>query len=354
MAETKICRVCHQEKQLSSFYAFCGRCCKECQIAKNKLRINTDVNAFFIVLLGSAKQRTGARLSKGRIEAGVFSITLQDLQEILHNQDGRCYYSGVALSFKQHSDWEASLERLQPQIGYIRSNIVLIAAEFQGASQWTPNKYATFTHLLNLRHDNQLISWDAVKARAKYQKWTQTIRDGITYWRCNFCCQDKTPDKFGKIQKDGCKDCRAEKAKAYHLTPRGHMNVLLQAMKWRSKKRGWYFDLTVDDLIALWKSQNGLCAYSGIPLSFGSYLERDWTCSPERRDTSISYTKENTCLICYEFNTADRSATSKDKMAISGTSTWSAKKMEFLKKHICEMAIEDIRYLFGEFAIVYI
>lgn len=349
MDETKICSKCDQEKHLSLFYPG-RRDCKECKIASNKTRINTDVNAFLIVLLGAAKQRTGARLSKGRIEAGVFSITLQDLKDILRNQDGKCYYSGLTLTFHQHSDWEASLERLQPQMGYIRSNVVLIAAEFQGASQWSVDKYAKLTFLLNLQHDIQLIGWDDVKVRAKEQKWTQTTRDGLTYWRCNLCCQEKTPDKFYKMQKDGCKDCVAEKIKAYRSTPRGHMNHLLAAMKARSKKRGWYFDLTVDDLIAFWKSQNGLCAYSGIPLLFGSYLERNWTCSPERKDTTVGYTRENTCLICYEFNTSDRSATSKDKSAISGTSTWSAKKMEFLKNHICDMAIDDIRYLFEDFA----
>lgn len=49
------------------------------------------INRLLVALmLGAAKQRAKLRLAGGRTEAGVFSITLQDLKEILHDQAKNC------------------------------------------------------------------------------------------------------------------------------------------------------------------------------------------------------------------------------------------------------------------------
>lgn len=185
-----------------------------------------------------------------------------------------------------------------------------------------------------MTHARQSIDWTAVKPRAAQTVTIQTTIDGILYWRCKFCQLDKIPDCFHKHQSDGCKECVATRDKLYRATPRGHINNLLGSMRLRSKKKKWIFDLKAEDIISIWESQGGLCAYSGIPLCFGSHHDQDWTCSPERKDITKPYTEENICLICYEFNTADNSSKAKDKTDISGTSSWTKLKIEFIKDHI--------------------
>ena len=42
-------------------------------------------------------------------------------------------------------------------------------------------------------------------------------------------------------------------------------------------------------------------------MQFGTYLENNWTVSIERKDPLKGYTKDNVCLICWEFNIFDKS-----------------------------------------------
>ena len=79
------------------------------------------------------------------------SIDYTDILQMLLQQGGRCFYSGVPLRYKHcHMDWIISLERLDNTIGYTSGNYVLIAAEFNtpdrtryavgdvlGSSQWS-------------------------------------------------------------------------------------------------------------------------------------------------------------------------------------------------------------------------
>ena len=74
-----------------------------------------------------------------------------DILEMLQDQGGRCFYSGVPLQYSRcHTDWVMSIERLNNALGYERKNSVLIAAEFnttdlsrrargkvRGSAQWS-------------------------------------------------------------------------------------------------------------------------------------------------------------------------------------------------------------------------
>eukprot|EP00440_Ansanella_granifera_P062643 gb/GFBE01067923.1/.p1 GENE.gb/GFBE01067923.1/~~gb/GFBE01067923.1/.p1 ORF type:complete len:489 (+),score=33.77 gb/GFBE01067923.1/:1-1467(+) len=65
-----------------------------------------------------------------------FALQPNDLFEMLWNQSGRCYYSGVPLRYcEAHVDWRMSLERLNNDDGYTRDNCVLIAWEFNTSDQ---------------------------------------------------------------------------------------------------------------------------------------------------------------------------------------------------------------------------
>lgn len=79
--------------------------------------------------LGHARQRAKARDQE-------FSLTFLQVLNMLKQQHGRCYYSGVPLEYKQlHTDWRLSIERLDNSIGYTKENCVLIAIEFNTADQ---------------------------------------------------------------------------------------------------------------------------------------------------------------------------------------------------------------------------
>ena len=39
-------------------------------------------------------------------------------------------------------------------------------------------------------------------------------------------------------------------------------------------------------------------------MTFGLYKDKYWTCSVERLDNAIGYTRSNICLIVFELNTA--------------------------------------------------
>ena len=83
-------------------------------------------------------------------------------------------------------------------------------------------------------------------------------------------------------------------------------------------------EFELEDMIELFNSQNGLCAYSGIPLKFGSCKDNWWVCSPERLDTTKGYIKGNVCLICHEFNTYVQGGCEE-------SSGWNKEKIETLK-----------------------
>eukprot|EP00438_Fugacium_kawagutii_P031699 Skav232928 [mRNA] locus=scaffold1477:1059796:1060998:- [translate_table: standard] len=73
------------------------------------------------------------RAKRKRLE---YSLTREQVLDMLGQQGGRCYYSGVPLEYKRiHRDWRMSIERLDNSKGYTSQNCVLIAVEFNTADQ---------------------------------------------------------------------------------------------------------------------------------------------------------------------------------------------------------------------------
>jgi hypothetical protein len=113
------------------------------------------------------------------------------------------------------------------------------------------------------------------------------------------------------------------------------MKFLLRSAKAHTKEReaknnnkiNNTFDIDFDFLVNLYNQQEGLCAYSGIPMTFGKFAEKDWTMSLERKSTLKGYTRDNVHLICFEFNTPDRTVVYKDTS--NGSCGWNRDK--FLK-----------------------
>lgn len=67
----------------------------------------------------------------------------------------------------------------------------------------------------------------------------------------------------------------------------------------RARKANIYFDLTLDFLISLWNKQKGLCAISGIPMTYTLYEGRIPTnVSIDKIDPNGGYTMDNVQLVC--------------------------------------------------------
>ena len=338
--ETQECSLCHVTKKIDEFRSGYLRC-KQCQTKTHNKLINTSVNAYLNQICRNANQSAMRRLNNGRIDAGMHEIDVEYLIRLLDHQEGKCHYSGVKLTLKRYSDWQCSLERFNTDNGYVDGNVGLIVAEFQGRSQWSMDKYNEFIRLINITHEPVDIDWNYVVTRKTPEKIEQSIIDEVIHYKCNHCNIFKTTDQFYERVGAGCKHCVSKYSKDYRNNPHGHVTQLLRNMKVHSKTRNHNPpQFSVDDMKKIIDSQNGLCAYSGIPMTYGSYLDKNWTCSPERCNVNIGYTKENTCFICYEFNTSD--STVKSATEVEGCSGWSKEKIEFIKHHERIRSLDNI------------
>lgn len=278
---------------------------------------------------------------QGRIEAGICNLQFNDIIELWEKQKGLCYYSKLPMVTQKCSDWQASLERLDDNAGYVKGNTVLCCLEFNGRVKWTHEKiqqlfqpqdfdYTLFDFYPPNKQRNQQVSWAII-----------ILPDGQQGYCCHTCGQTKPLTEYNiKRIRDGCKLCRKLYKQRRNLTPRGHFYLLVEhassntktrQSKNTIKKRDLSFDIDFNFLVELYQKQKGRCAYSGIPLSFGSY--HDWIASLERIDPLRGYTKDNVCIIAFEFNTTDRTCMSL-KEAGTGSSAWSRVKFDHFREYV--------------------
>lgn len=220
--------------------------------------------------------------------------------ELYNKQNGKCHYSHVELVFKQKCNWQCSLERINPLLGYIKSNVALIALEFNTASQMTSDKFKEMIKLLYTNHQNQNFDFYKCRNYSGRVRSKKDIKNGMLM--CNKCTTYNPLNHFRK-DRTTCKSCRHDEEQKYKSSPKGHLNKVLKQMINSSKDRNHSppeFDF--DDLVELFNKQHGLCYYSGIPMTFGSYKDKSWILSAERLDNTKGYTKDNTVMVCWEFN----------------------------------------------------
>jgi hypothetical protein len=287
------------------------------------------------ILYHNSKKSAKTRKLRGRIDAGQHDIDLTHLEDIWKQQDGRCYYSNIPMQYKKN-EWKVSIERLDNTKGYIKGNVVLCCLEFNSRSQWTNNKIENMLDILD--HNIECIETEfKIKVKKKYEKVEKKIVDGIKYCKCTWCKEFKEYVCFNKIG-EICRKCINKRTKETNSTPRGTIKRLCTAAhnsaKIRSQKQQSdrsIVDIDLIYLIQLYTEQKGLCAYSGIPLKFGSYLKSDWVVSLERIDVTKGYTKDNVCLICLEFNSSDQTMKTGPDYGCAG---WNPLKFQYFLAHI--------------------
>lgn len=323
MTEIKECVRCRKSKNIPLEISVGKNQCKQCRYDIQVDHINTIPKRYFLLLLNSAKSHTKKR--KG--DASICSVDVEFILKLHEKQNGRCYYSGIEYRLTMKSEWQCSLERLNPKLGYKPGNIALIVRELNGSSQWSLDKIKYFQVYSNKEHTHQTIDFHPTSIRKTYQNTERKIIDGVEHIKCNKCKTFKHTTFFlnNEDVTKGCTPCRSECNKLNSTKPRSCVQWLVRGMRSSTKHRNKKgrnhesCEYTFDDILRLWESQGGLCAYSGIPMTFGSYEDKWWTCSAERIDNTKGYVKGNVCLICYEFNTHQQ---------------WSKGKIEYFKSQV--------------------
>jgi hypothetical protein len=289
-------------------------------------------------LFHASKESSKKRALRGRLNAGEHNITLEFIEELWQKQNGKCYYSNIEMQYNKN-EWKVSLERIDPSKGYTQDNVVLCCLELNTRSQWSFAKIDDILNILNQNIESIDINFLKKQRKPKYDKVLRLAKDGKIYYKCTYCNNYKSQLEFKRIG-EICRKCVCQRAKVAKSTPRGHMiklcNNAICGAKLRSSKstnnteRSTY-DIDYKFLIELYKQQKGLCAYSGLPLQFGSYLDKNWVASLERIDVTKGYTKDNVCLICLEFNGADRTIMTGPEYGCAG---WNALKFQYFLAHV--------------------
>lgn len=123
-------------------------------------------------------------------------------------------------------------------------------------------------------------------------------------------CFDKNPDKWFRAEKDTrCKQCKKEAYIRRKQQNRGKkdLNRLLyerfHGLKDRSKRKNIECNIDESYLHELQERQNGMCALSGIPMTYYFDSGRVPTnLSVDRIDPSLGYIKGNLQLVCMAVN----------------------------------------------------
>ena len=99
-----------------------------------------------------------------------------------------------------------------------------------------------------------------------------------------------------------CKEC-TRVASAF-TTPTKRLSRLLSHARYRTQSRGSSFppDFTTSDLVFLLEAQSGLCALTGVPLTFHAVPDGDRralssAASIDRIDNSLGYCRDNIQLV---------------------------------------------------------
>eukprot|EP01083_Nonionella_stella_P268384 907259_1 len=154
------------------------------------------------------------------------------------------------------SDWQTSLERLDPDKDYVLNNVALDACEFNTSCQWSLEKILQIPLLIHKPSDITLDDLNAAKSyvRPKYTTRMQTQIFNNSH-NCYYCDQWKPSDAFYLNRRTMCKSCSVVEVRSYGNSLRGFIKNMLSYAKSRSKLRVSKgsdtrndFNLTFDDV----------------------------------------------------------------------------------------------------------
>lgn len=253
------CDTCMEFKALEAFYRSTTghpwNKCKEC-VFEGRHEYYSTLQGFLKNLLHAARGSAKSRLEQGRLSAGQCDIVYDDLHELWVSQHGLCYYSGLPMITRSFSNWQCSLERINENLGYIKTNIVLCCAELNNAYQWSAVKVQRMLDILDADKCRPAVDFSpARKTHDVRRKPDVTVEDGLEYIQCTRCDTRKIRKDFPKVYSPGCKECIRKYHEKLRQTPAGHLKQLLSGTIKRTKKKQQNaafadYDLTYDALVA--------------------------------------------------------------------------------------------------------
>jgi hypothetical protein len=285
-----------------------------------------------------ARRNTKDRNEKGRDHK--FTMTVPKLKKLITDQNGKCAISGAVLVFKSFSDNQASVDRIDDNLGYVDGNYRLVCLEFNTPVKWSRKLLLESIALSGIppeNFDKETSDLETVLPAENSngsvrKKWEVLTENGIKMILCHHCSETKPCEDFNKQISSGCKACVALKNQRDRSMWRGAIRTLICHAKQRTEKRNkrrkendqTKCTLTYLELVGILKEQGGMCAYSRVALSpkMGK-----WKVSLERKDVRLGYSASNVCLVCQRFNGTDTTATKpQSEGAVEGSGGWSREK----------------------------
>jgi hypothetical protein len=121
---------------------------------------------------------------------------------------------------------------------------------------------------------------------------------------CRACAVSFVGHSNRKYCSDKCRDSSQQYQETRQKLRNSNLEYFLREKIALAALRGKHaVELTAVDLRKLWDKQGGLCALSGVPMTYTKGAGRLPTnLSMDRIDSAVNYTVENVQLVCYQAN----------------------------------------------------
>jgi len=341
---TRCCSTCKESKPLDQYNtrpdskSGLKSQCKSCESITRKKYQRTQ-SGFLKTLVRRARRVTGHASVRNQRGRNLTSTLTEDkLKEIIKKQDGKCAISNAVLVFKSFSNNQASVDRINDDLGYVDGNCRVVCLEFNTSVKWSRALLLKSIALSGIPPENfesEISNLEIVHRRGGRnssieRKWVLESRNGIAVIFCHYCSETKPRNDFYELFSSGCKTCIKQRQKDCRYTWRGALKLLILSARSHTesrnkrRKKGSTEDkveLTYKELVGILKKQGGMCAYSRVALS---PKMGDWKASLERKDVNKGYSAGNVLLVCQRFNGID--CTRLADKAVDGSGGWTREK----------------------------
>eukprot|EP01084_Bolivina_argentea_P303964 524886_1 len=271
-------------------------------------------------------------------------LTPKYLMELFEKQGGKCAISGMDMNISSQCDWSCRLYRVNKDIGYKKTNCMLICTEFQGRTESSNNSRVMWKDVITkiplLMNQPSVVDINP-SITSKVSDLHEAMQKQTDRTICAIC--DKRLSVPGALWL--CADCK-QKLGIEHVIWTNLKDRLRTAKKGsvarekKNKSRGIY-DLTFESALDTLSKQQYRGYYSKIPLVFEK--NSPFTISIERTDNMKGYTIEDTRFEGKIFNALDHSFayTTQDGIKENGSPQWTRMKCQYFCKRRFNL---DIRY----------
>lgn len=220
--------------------------------------LKSDVTPDEVEIWCRGRAKTATYRNKGRGFGCDFDYwTMLDL---LERSRMRCEYSGVPLQLKPHSEWLASIERIDPDEPYSQRNLMVIL-DVLNTSRGLRSRGGNL--------GNVGTNWNAEKVQA-----VPALRNQPIAYDWNSMLDNLTVDQPSSKLDHTCTWCgrQCDSSEVYPTPELGHCRKCRLAFLHSVVPENF----TLDQVIQQIKVQGARCARSGVPLSF--VFPSSWMC----------------------------------------------------------------------------